>query len=155
MLWCWVVLWIASHSRLCINGPSEPGRLRDVCVCLWVNDAVSFWDCIGSVADVGLLVLFGGLQRTSSFITSWAGRSDRQRCCTNVALRCGALSYPTTFPRALSLPALPCSLPPHFGENQGLMKPHSRFFPALGLILACLLLATFSCGVYFWCTSTS
>ena len=35
VLWCWVGLWIASHSRLGINGPSEPGRLRDVCVCQW------------------------------------------------------------------------------------------------------------------------
>ena len=26
------------HSRLCINGPSEPGRLRDVCVCQWVKE---------------------------------------------------------------------------------------------------------------------
>ena len=37
MLWCWVGLWIASHSRLCINGASESGRLRDVCVCQWVK----------------------------------------------------------------------------------------------------------------------
>jgi len=37
VLWCWAGLWIASHSRLHINGPSEPGRLRDVCVCQWVN----------------------------------------------------------------------------------------------------------------------
>jgi len=37
VLWCWIGLWIAPHSRLCINGPSEPGRLRDVCVCQWVK----------------------------------------------------------------------------------------------------------------------
>jgi len=37
VLWCWVGLWSASHSRLCINGPSEPGRLTDVCVCQWVK----------------------------------------------------------------------------------------------------------------------
>ena len=37
VLWCWVGLWIASHSRLCINGASESGRLRDVCVCQWVK----------------------------------------------------------------------------------------------------------------------
>jgi len=42
MLWCWVGLWIASHSRLCINGPSEPGRLRDVCVCQWVKTPTCF-----------------------------------------------------------------------------------------------------------------
>ena len=24
-------------SSLRVNGPSEPGRLRDVCVCQWVN----------------------------------------------------------------------------------------------------------------------
>ena len=39
VLWCWVGLWIASHSRLYINGPSESGRLRDVCVCQWVNES--------------------------------------------------------------------------------------------------------------------
>ena len=38
VLWCWVGLWIASHSWLCINGPSEPGRLTDVCVCQWVKE---------------------------------------------------------------------------------------------------------------------
>jgi len=37
VLWCSVGLWIASHSRLCINGPSEPGRLRHICVCQWVK----------------------------------------------------------------------------------------------------------------------
>ena len=37
VLWCWVGLWIVSHSWLCINGPSEPCCLRDVCVCRWVN----------------------------------------------------------------------------------------------------------------------
>jgi len=37
VLWCWVGLWIASHSWLCINGPTEPGRLRNVCVCQRVN----------------------------------------------------------------------------------------------------------------------
>jgi hypothetical protein len=37
VLWCWAGLWIASHSRLCINGPSEPGHLTDVCVCQWVK----------------------------------------------------------------------------------------------------------------------
>ena len=37
MLWCWVGLWIPSHSRLCINGASEPGRLTGGCVCQWVN----------------------------------------------------------------------------------------------------------------------
>ena len=26
-------------SSLRVNGPSEPGRLRDVCVCQWVKDA--------------------------------------------------------------------------------------------------------------------
>jgi len=41
VLWCWVGLWIASHSQLCINGRSEPGRLTDVCVCQWVK---VFWD---------------------------------------------------------------------------------------------------------------
>jgi len=35
--WCWVGLWIPSHSRLCINGPSEPSRLTSGCVCQWVN----------------------------------------------------------------------------------------------------------------------
>ena len=40
VLWCWVVLWIASHSWLYINGPSEPGRLKDVCVCQWVKEAL-------------------------------------------------------------------------------------------------------------------
>ena len=24
-------------SSLRVNGPSEPGRLRDVCICQWVN----------------------------------------------------------------------------------------------------------------------
>ena len=43
MLWCWIGLWIASHSRLYVNGPSEPGRLRDVCVCQWVKDNNSNW----------------------------------------------------------------------------------------------------------------
>ena len=37
MLWCWVGLWIPSHSRLCINGPSEPGCLTGGCVCQWVK----------------------------------------------------------------------------------------------------------------------
>ena len=37
MLWCWVGLWIPSHSRLCINGPSEPGHLTGGCVCQWVK----------------------------------------------------------------------------------------------------------------------
>ena len=37
VLWCWVGLWIASHSQLCINRPSEPGRLTGGCVCQWVN----------------------------------------------------------------------------------------------------------------------
>jgi len=39
VLWCWVGLWIASHSRLFINGPSEPSRLTDVCVCQWVKES--------------------------------------------------------------------------------------------------------------------
>ena len=30
-------------SSLRVNGPSEPGRLRDVCVCQWVNMDNSFW----------------------------------------------------------------------------------------------------------------
>ena len=29
-------------SSLRVNGPSEPGRLRDVCVCQWVNFGCSF-----------------------------------------------------------------------------------------------------------------
>jgi len=37
VLWCWVGLWIPSHSWLCINGPSEPGRLTGGCVCQWVT----------------------------------------------------------------------------------------------------------------------
>jgi len=45
LLWCWVGLWIASHSRLCINGPSKPGRLRDVCVCQWVKN-ISCFPCL-------------------------------------------------------------------------------------------------------------
>jgi len=39
--------------------------------------------------------------------SNWSGRSDRQRSYTNVALRCGALSYPTTYPARCRLyPAL-------------------------------------------------
>ena len=38
MLWCWVGLWIPSHSRLYINGPSDPGRPTGGCVCQWVNE---------------------------------------------------------------------------------------------------------------------
>ena len=26
-------------SSLRVNGPSEPGRLRDVCVCQWVKES--------------------------------------------------------------------------------------------------------------------
>jgi len=37
VLWCWVGLWIPSHSRLCINGPSEPGCLTGGCVRQWVK----------------------------------------------------------------------------------------------------------------------
>ena len=28
---------VCDISSLRVNGPSEPGRLRDVCVCQWVN----------------------------------------------------------------------------------------------------------------------
>jgi len=28
---------VCDISSLRFNGPSEPGRLRDVCVCQWVN----------------------------------------------------------------------------------------------------------------------
>jgi len=38
VLWCWVGLWIPSHSRLYINGPSDPGRPTGGCVCQWVNE---------------------------------------------------------------------------------------------------------------------
>ena len=31
-------------SNLRVNGPSEPGRLRDVCVCQWVNTFGNGWD---------------------------------------------------------------------------------------------------------------
>jgi len=44
VLWCRVGLWIPSHSRLCINGPSEPGRLTCGCVCQWVKSLI--WPCI-------------------------------------------------------------------------------------------------------------
>jgi len=30
-------------SSLRVNGPSEPGRLRDVCVCQWVNKGAFYW----------------------------------------------------------------------------------------------------------------
>jgi len=30
-------IYIYDISSLRVNGPSEPGRLRDVCVCQWVN----------------------------------------------------------------------------------------------------------------------
>jgi len=32
-------IYICDISSLRVNGPSEPGRLRDVCVCQWVNFA--------------------------------------------------------------------------------------------------------------------
>jgi len=41
VLLCWVGLWIPSHSRLCINGPSEPGRHTGGCVCQWVKHLFS------------------------------------------------------------------------------------------------------------------
>ena len=33
---------VCDISSLRVNGPSEPGRLRDVCVCQWVNTLL-FW----------------------------------------------------------------------------------------------------------------
>jgi hypothetical protein len=33
---------IDGSDRLCINGPSEPGRLTDGCVCQWVKDAARY-----------------------------------------------------------------------------------------------------------------
>jgi len=32
-----IYIYICDISSLRVNGPSEPGRLRDVCVCQWVN----------------------------------------------------------------------------------------------------------------------
>ena len=32
-----VCVCVCDISSLRVNGPSEPGRLRDVCVCQWVN----------------------------------------------------------------------------------------------------------------------
>jgi len=32
-----VCVCVCDISSLRVNGPSEPGRLRDVCVCQWVK----------------------------------------------------------------------------------------------------------------------
>jgi len=37
-----VCVCVCDISSLRVNGPSEPGRLRDVCVCQWVKTAVFF-----------------------------------------------------------------------------------------------------------------
>ena len=33
----YIYIYVCDISNLRVNGPSEPGRLRDVCVCHWVN----------------------------------------------------------------------------------------------------------------------
>ena len=35
-----VCVCVCDISSLRVNGPSEPGRLRDVCVCQWVNECL-------------------------------------------------------------------------------------------------------------------
>src|SRR5215475_11618392 len=39
----YIYIYIGDISSLRVNGPSEPGRLRDVCVCQWVNRFVVFF----------------------------------------------------------------------------------------------------------------
>ena len=34
----YIYIYICDISSLRVNGPSEPGRLRDVCVCQWVKE---------------------------------------------------------------------------------------------------------------------
>ena len=34
-------MYVCDVSSLRVNGPSEPGRLRDVCVCQWVKQNFS------------------------------------------------------------------------------------------------------------------
>ena len=67
MLWCWIGLWIASHSRLCINGPSEPGRLTDVCVCQWVKWSIWGQGCLST----GLLKMIVGVLATCHTQYTW------------------------------------------------------------------------------------
>jgi len=43
LIYIYIYIYIYTHIYICdisslrVNGPSEPGRLRDVCVCQWVN----------------------------------------------------------------------------------------------------------------------
>jgi len=50
VLWRWDGLWIASHSRLCINGANESGRLRDACSGRWgvLFESINCEICVGS-----------------------------------------------------------------------------------------------------------
>jgi len=36
-LYIYIYIYVCGISSLRVNGPSEPGRLRDVCVCQWVK----------------------------------------------------------------------------------------------------------------------
>jgi len=36
-IYIYIYMCVFDISSLRVNGPSEPGRLRDVCVCQWVN----------------------------------------------------------------------------------------------------------------------
>ena len=37
-IYIYIYIYVCDISSLRVNGPSEPGRLRDVCVCQWVKN---------------------------------------------------------------------------------------------------------------------
>ena len=47
----YIYIYICDISSLRVNGPSEPGRLRDVCVCQWVN-GFNFYSSIAQLKNV-------------------------------------------------------------------------------------------------------
>jgi len=56
---------VCDISSLRVNGPSEPGRLRDVCVCQWVKEPetllISVLSCSYSALPSCCIVIFSDI----------------------------------------------------------------------------------------------